>query len=95
MLLARRGLFGGALALLAAPAIIRTPGLLMPIRPPRLLAMPVREWDTKFFYAFIRANLFEALTTRQRHVNIQHESGLVERVPLVWCAKSVTLDQIA
>lgn len=32
MLLARRGLFGGALALLAAPAIIRTPGLLMPVK---------------------------------------------------------------
>jgi hypothetical protein len=33
MLLARRGLIGGTLALLAAPAIIRTPGLLMPVRP--------------------------------------------------------------
>lgn len=33
--LPRRGLIRGALALLAAPAIIRTPGLLMPIRVPR------------------------------------------------------------
>jgi hypothetical protein len=31
MRLSRRGLFGG-LAALAAPAIIRTPGLLMPIK---------------------------------------------------------------
>ena len=32
----RRGLFGGAFAALAAPAIIRTPGLLMPVK--RLLS---------------------------------------------------------
>jgi hypothetical protein len=76
MLLARRGLIGGTLALLAAPAIIRTPGLLMPIRSPRF-----QEWDKEFFNS---RNLFEALTTRQRHVNIMHETGLVERVPLVW-----------
>jgi hypothetical protein len=94
-LLARRGLFGGALALLAAPAIIRTPGILMPIRPSQFLTISVQEWDEKFFNAYIRGNLFQALLTRQRHVNIQHESGLVERVPLVWSAKSVTLAEIA
>ena len=33
MALSRRGLLGGMLAALAAPAIIRTPGLLMPVRP--------------------------------------------------------------
>lgn len=32
-MLSRRGLLGGLLAAVAAPAIIRTPGLLMPIRP--------------------------------------------------------------
>jgi hypothetical protein len=31
----RRALFGGLIAL-AAPAIIRTPGLLMPVKPPPL-----------------------------------------------------------
>lgn len=32
-MISRRGMLGGLLAGLAAPAIIRTPGLLMPIRP--------------------------------------------------------------
>lgn len=34
----RRGLMAGLGALLAAPAIIRTPGLLMPVKPPPLAA---------------------------------------------------------
>ncbi len=33
----RRGLLAGLGALLAAPAIIRTPGLLMPVKPPPLV----------------------------------------------------------
>ena len=33
MVIGRRGLIVGATAFLGAPAIIRTPGLLMPIRP--------------------------------------------------------------
>jgi hypothetical protein len=32
-MISRRGLITGLIALVAAPAIIRTPGLLMPIRP--------------------------------------------------------------
>lgn len=32
-MLRRRGFLGGMLAALAAPAIIRTPGLLMPVKP--------------------------------------------------------------
>ncbi len=35
MSLSRRSLFGGLLATLAAPAIVRTPGLLMPVNPMR------------------------------------------------------------
>lgn len=33
----RRGLLAGLGALLAAPAIIRTPGLLMPVKPPPIV----------------------------------------------------------
>lgn len=33
MSFSRRALFGGLVAIIAAPAIIRTPGLLMPIKP--------------------------------------------------------------
>jgi hypothetical protein len=40
-MLSRRGFFGG-LAALAAPAIIRTPGLLMPIR---MVASPMPDLD--------------------------------------------------
>lgn len=36
MALSRRGLLGGLLVALAAPAIIRTPGLLMPVTPRRI-----------------------------------------------------------
>lgn len=36
MALSRRGLLGGLLVALAAPAIIRTPGLLMPVTPWRI-----------------------------------------------------------
>ncbi len=39
MTLNRRTFLTGALAALAAPAIIRTPGLLMPVRPLRLAAV--------------------------------------------------------
>jgi hypothetical protein len=42
-MIARRGFFGGLGALLAAPAIIRSPGLLMPVKPvfvPPEFAMP-------------------------------------------------------
>jgi len=47
----RRGLLAGLGALLAAPAIIRTPGLLMPVRPPPLvvgvdLALPGRDFTS-------------------------------------------------
>lgn len=37
MVIGRRGFLGGLLGTsLVAPAIIRTPGLIMPVRPPRL-----------------------------------------------------------
>lgn len=35
-MISRRGFLGGLAAALAAPAIIRTPGLLMPVRPLRV-----------------------------------------------------------
>lgn len=38
MTLLRRGFLGGLVSLLAAPAIIRTPGVLMAVRP------PMRRW---------------------------------------------------
>ena len=39
-MITRRGLVTGLLALVAAPAIIRTPGLLMPVRPvPRMMTL--------------------------------------------------------
>jgi len=42
-MITRRGLVGGLLALVATPAIIRTPGLLMPVRPvPWMLTLA--EW---------------------------------------------------
>lgn len=37
----RRSFLGGLTAILAAPAIIRTPGLLMPVRVPRLLTSDI------------------------------------------------------
>lgn len=40
-MLQRRGLLAGLGALLAAPAIIRTPGLLMPVRVPIVSAKPL------------------------------------------------------
>ena len=51
MLLARRKLLAGLGIGLAAPAIIRTPGLLMPVRPLRPLTrreeawLAIREWS--------------------------------------------------
>lgn len=39
----RRGLLAGLGALLAAPAIIRTPGLLMPVKPPPIVLTGV-DW---------------------------------------------------
>ena len=42
-MLSRRGFFGGAFAVLAMPAIIRTPGLLMPVKPP--LIIPSNDWN--------------------------------------------------
>lgn len=39
----RRGFLGGLLTTLAAPAIVRTPGLLMPVRVPLLAYPPVSE----------------------------------------------------
>ena len=41
MLLSRRGLIG---SLLAAPVIIRTPGLLMPIKPQRSIDLSYRAY---------------------------------------------------
>ena len=40
----RRSLIGGLLATLAAPAIIRTPGLLMPVRVVRPTMMTLADW---------------------------------------------------
>lgn len=59
----RRSLLGGLLAALAAPAIIRTPGLLMPVRSPGLLVgdplLPfdgVRSWWKESADAYLRLN---------------------------------------
>jgi hypothetical protein len=41
----RRGLLAGLGALLAAPAIIRTPGLLMPVKPPLVVVTGV-DWGS-------------------------------------------------
>lgn len=40
----RRGLLGGLLGTLMAPAIVRTPGLLMTIRPPVIDPFAGFEW---------------------------------------------------
>jgi hypothetical protein len=50
--LSRRSIFGGFLAVIAAPAIIRTPGLLMPIRPvkpplPQIVSFPWVPWKAE------------------------------------------------
>ena len=46
----RRGLIGGAAAFLAMPAIIRTPGLLMPLRRLRLPMLPLRyDFHTEMY----------------------------------------------
>ena len=47
-MIARRGLLAGLGALLAAPAIIRTPGLLMPVRPVLGAAIGVDLGPVKF-----------------------------------------------
>ena len=44
MSLSRRGFFGGVLATLAAPAIIRTPGLLMPVKPVLIRRTPEADY---------------------------------------------------
>ena len=52
MMLARRGFLGGLGALLAAPAIIRTPGLLMPVKavPARpLLTLTLDDYANRIF----------------------------------------------
>jgi len=43
----RRGLLAGLGALLAAPAIIRTPGLLMPVKPVRELVLAGLDWGAE------------------------------------------------
>lgn len=45
-MIARRSLVGGLLAVLAAPAVIRTPGLLMPVKVlmPTTAKQALREW---------------------------------------------------
>ena len=53
MTLSRRGFFGGLIALVAAPFVIRTPGLIMPVRKwieaaplwPRVAAHTLSTWD--------------------------------------------------
>lgn len=48
-MLARRGLFAGLGALLAAPAIIRTPGLLMPVKAPLIITQDKSlSYDPRF-----------------------------------------------
>lgn len=50
-MLKRRTLFGGMLAALAAPAIIRTPGLLMPVKP---IPLPAMSWAGEITIAYDR-----------------------------------------
>lgn len=56
-MIARRGFLSGITAFLAAPAIIRTPGLLMPVRP----AIILNEVEIDFFVddeSITRFNLY-------------------------------------
>jgi hypothetical protein len=46
----RRGLLAGLGALLAAPAIIRTPGLLMPVRPPLWIGVDIATGADRTMY---------------------------------------------
>lgn len=91
MILARRGLLGGALALLAAPAIIRTPGLLMPVRPVltahRFLTR--EEWSERVWAQYQRSNSyrkwFEGIQWSPEQlaaIRILHPDGRPETVKL-------------
>ena len=46
--LSRRGMIGGLAAVIAAPAVIRTPGLLMPIKPFRSRSITLLEFARRY-----------------------------------------------
>lgn len=60
----RRGFLGGLIAAAVAPAIIRTPGLIMPIKPSLVLVdrMPVGDEYLEGLTRRIRAHLIERAT---------------------------------
>ena len=57
MMLARRGFLGGLGALLAAPAIIRTPGLLMPVKPVLPLGLTLEQYANEILAPAIDAGV--------------------------------------
>lgn len=59
----RRGFLGGLLTALAAPAIIRTPGLLMPVRPPlRFISIDAAGLDVLYGGFWIHPEWFHVIT---------------------------------
>lgn len=70
----RRGLLAGLGALLAAPAIIRTPGLLMPVRPvlaPVLVGMDVgRDEGTGFWWRLVDPKTGDAGPAMGPHLSL-------------------------
>ncbi len=68
--LSRRGFLSGIIAACAAPAIIRTPGLIMPIKPAlvaqttSLLLVANQAPDGRFYTAFIHPDIAQDLNDR-------------------------------
>jgi hypothetical protein len=59
-MLGRRGLIAGFAAVLAAPAVVRTPGLLMPVR--SVPSLSLTEWASRHSNGLINREIIELLS---------------------------------
>lgn len=83
-MLKRRSLLGGLLGVLAAPAIVRTPGILMPIRPAKpepihglgLAPLKVEGAETDFDTANLRVIAYERFETG--FIDVSAFAGMTE-----------------
>lgn len=76
----RRGFLAGVAAFLAAPAIIRTPGLLMPVKAPARLLTAAEIVDAAMWAKMQNPSNTSILMTAYRQINVSTDIWLVEHL---------------